>query len=177
MKRNFKEQLTDIRAFVFDVDGVFTNSLITLNPDGQMIRQFNVKDGLAVVRAVAKKYPIAIISGGKGTQVEERMKGLGIEHLYLACQSKIDALYDFSRTVEIPVSAMLYCGDDYPDIESMRTVALSVAPADAADAVREIADYTSLFAGGNGVVRDVIEQVLRSRGDWFDVDKESIKAH
>lgn len=177
MKRNFKERLTDIQAFVFDVDGVFTNSLITLTLDGQIIRQFNVKDGLAVVRAVAKKYPIAIISGGKGTQVEDRMKGLGIEHLYLDCRSKIDALYDFSTKVGIPVSAMLYCGDDYPDVEPMRAVALSVAPSDAADAVREIADYTSLFSGGSGVVRDVIEQVLRSRGDWFDIDAEKIKAH
>lgn len=176
MKRNFKEKLTDIRAFVFDVDGVFTNSLITLTPDGQMIRQFNVKDGLGVVRAVAKKYPIAIISGGCGKQVEQRMQGLGIEHLYLSCESKIDALYDFSRKVEIPVSAMLYVGDDYPDIEPMNAVRLSIAPSDAADAVRSIADYTSLFAGGAGVIRDAIEQVLRSRGDWFEID-ESIKAH
>lgn len=176
MKRNFKEKLTDIRAFAFDVDGVFTNSLITITPDGQMIRQFNVKDGLAVVRAVEKKYPIAIISGGRGQQVEQRMKGLGIEHLYLNCQSKIEALYDFSSKVGVPISQMMYVGDDYPDIEPMRAVALSIAPSDAADAVRGIADYTSLFAGGAGVIRDAIEQVMRARADWFEID-ESIKAH
>lgn len=177
MKRNFKEKLSDIKAFAFDVDGVFTNSLLTLMPDGQVLRQFNVKDGLAVVRAVETNYPIAIISGGGGNQVQQRMESLGIRHIYLNCKSKIEALNHFSQQVNLPLSAMLYAGDDYPDIEPMRAVNLAVAPADAVDSVRAIADYTSFFAGGTGVVRDVIEQVLRARGDWFDPDKEIITAH
>ncbi len=174
--RNFKEKLTDIKAFAFDVDGVFTNSLLTIMPDGQIIRQFNVKDGLAVVRAVKRGYPIAIISGGRGEQVRERMVDLGVEHIYLQSRSKIEDLADFMGKVGVEPHEVMFVGDDYPDIEPMQSVGLSIAPSDAADAVRQIASYTSLFNGGEGVVRDAIEQVLRAREDWFEVEN-SITPH
>lgn len=176
MIRNFKEKLTDIKAFAFDVDGVFTNSMLTIMPDGQIIRQFNVKDGLAVVRAIKKGYPIAIISGGRGEQVETRMKDLGVEHIYLQSCSKIDDLTDFATKVGVAFEHILFVGDDYPDIEPMQSVGLSVAPSDGADAVRSVASYVSSFGGGQGVVRDAIEQVLRANGDWFD-EKSAITPH
>ncbi len=168
--RNFKEKLTDIKAFAFDVDGVFTDSMLTILPSGEIIRQFNAKDSLAVVKAVEKGYPIAIISGGRGQQVKERMEELGIRDIYLLSRSKIGDLQDFMRKRELSLSEILYVGDDYPDIEVMQSVGLSIAPRDAADSVRSIASYTSLFEGGRGVVRDAIEQVLRARGDWFTPD-------
>lgn len=165
--RNFKEKLTDIRAFAFDVDGVFTDSMLTILPSGEIIRQFNAKDSMAVVHAVKKGYPIAIISGGRGQQVYDRMVELGIEHIYLLSSSKMDSLRDFAEKVDVELKEILFVGDDYPDIEPMQNVGLSIAPRDAADAVRQIASYTSLFEGGRGVVRDAIEQVLRAHGDWI----------
>ncbi len=176
MIRNFKEKLTDIKAFVFDVDGVFTNSMLTIMPDGQIIRQFNVKDGLAVVRAIKQGYKIGVISGGRGEQVQQRMTDLGIEHIYLCSRSKIGDLEDFASKVGVSYDQILFVGDDYPDIEPMQNVGLSIAPNDAADAVRQIASYVSLFKGGEGVVRDAIEQVLRANGDWFS-EIEDIKPH
>ncbi|MEG0724606.1 MAG: 3-deoxy-D-manno-octulosonate 8-phosphate phosphatase [Mucinivorans sp.] len=168
MDKNFKEILTDIRAFVFDVDGVFTNGQISIDADGNMLRSYNVKDGLAVVYALKKGYQIAIISGGKGAQLENRMRSLGIDHLYLQKDSKSESLLHFSQDVALPLSQMLYMGDDYPDLAPMSMVRLAVAPFDAADVVRQNAHYTSSFKGGQGCVRDIIEQVLRSQGDWFD---------
>ncbi len=174
--KNFKEKLTDIKAFAFDVDGVFTDSMLTILPGGQIIRQFNVKDGLAVVRAVKQGYPIAIISGGRGEQVRERMKDLGVEHIYLQSKCKLDDLKDFMAKVGVRAEEVLFVGDDYPDIEPMQSVGLSIAPRDAADAVRQIASYTSHFNGGQGVVRDTIEQVLRANGNWFEVE-DSVTPH
>lgn len=167
--KNFKEILTEIRAFAFDVDGVFTNGLITIDSAGNILRHYNVKDGLAVVRAIKKGYKIAIISGGKGKQLEDRMRALGIEDIYLSKDSKTESLLDFSSKSGVPLSQILYMGDDYPDLGPMGMVRLSVAPLDAVDIVRERAHYTSSFKGGEGCVRDVIEQVLRSRDDWFDL--------
>lgn len=168
MKRNFKEILSDVKAFVFDVDGVFTNNQVFINQHGDILRNYNVKDGLAVVRAREKGYPIAIISGGKGEQLKKRMEALGVEHIYLGQDRKLDALEEFSLLSEIPLENMVYMGDDYPDLEPMRAVALGVAPNDAADAVKNTAHYTSQFRGGEGCVRDIIEQVLRVHGDWFE---------
>lgn len=164
---NFKEEVARIKAFVFDVDGVFTDCTITISPDGEFLRQFNVKDGLAIVRAVGKGYPVAIISGGKGDQLHRRMSGLGIEHIYLGKDKKVESLEDFSLKCGVPLNEMIYMGDDYPDLAPMSMVRLAVAPADAADDVKASAHYVSAFNGGRGCVRDIVEQVLRARGDWF----------
>lgn len=164
---NFKEEVAKIRAFVFDVDGVFTDSRIIIDSAGAFLREYNVKDGLAVVKAVKQGYPIAIISGGKGDQLENRMRDLGIEHIYLGKDKKNDSLLHFSQQCGVPLSEMIYMGDDYPDIAPMRLVRLGVCPHDAASDVQAIAKYVSGFNGGCGAVRDIIEQVLRARGDWF----------
>lgn len=164
---NFKEEVARIRAFVFDVDGVFTDCRVMISNDGEILREYNVRDGLSVVRALEKGYPIAIISGSKGKQLQRRMESLGIKFIYLEKMSKVDSLKNFSDRAGIPLNEIVYMGDDYPDIEPMKMVRLGVAPADAADDVRAAAHYVSKFKGGEGCVRDVIEQVLRARGDWF----------
>ncbi|MCH5304934.1 MAG: 3-deoxy-D-manno-octulosonate 8-phosphate phosphatase [Rikenella sp.] len=165
---NFKEEIAKIRAFVFDVDGVFTDGRILLTPDGQFLREYSVRDGLAVVRAVERGYPIGIISGGHGEQLRQRMEGLGIRHIYTGKERKIDSLHHFSAACGVPLDEMIYMGDDYPDIEPMRAVHLATAPADADAAVKGTVHYVSPFEGGRGCVRDIIEQVLRVRGDWFE---------
>lgn len=164
---NFKEEVAQIRAFVFDVDGVFTDCKITITPDGEIIREFNVRDGLSVVRAIEKGYPIAIISGSRGKQLQRRMESLGIKYIYLEKMSKTDSLQNFADRSGIALNEIVYMGDDYPDIAPMQMVRLGVAPADAADDVRAVAQYVSKFKGGEGCVRDIIEQVLRAYGDWF----------
>lgn len=170
MKKNFKEHLEDIRAFVFDVDGVFTNCQVMITLEGDFLRTFNMKDGLAVVRAVEKNYPIAIISAGGGEQVKKRMKMLGVTHIYLKQHDKLDTLKKFSVEVGIPLSQISYMGDDYPDLNALKAVRLGVAPSDAIDDIKAAAAYTSAFKGGEGCVRDIIEQVLRARGDWFSAE-------
>lgn len=166
---NFKEEVAKIRAFVFDVDGVFTDGRILITPEGEFLREYSVRDGLAVVRAVQKGYPIGVISGGRGDQLRKRMEGLGIEHIYTGKDTKIESLHHFAGQCGVPLDEMIYMGDDYPDIEPMRAVRLSTAPADAADAVKGVVHYVSAFRGGRGCVRDIIEQVLRARGDWFEI--------
>ncbi|MFI3295278.1 MAG: HAD hydrolase family protein, partial [Rikenellaceae bacterium] len=93
---------------------------------------------------------------------------LGIKHIYLNRETKVAALEDFAHQVNIPLEKMVYMGDDFPDLAPMSMVRLGVAPSDAIDSIRAKAHYTSAFVGGNGCVRDIIEQVLRSRGDWFE---------
>ncbi len=167
---NFKEELTNIRAFVFDVDGVFTDARFLLSLEGEQLRMFNMRDGLAVVHAVRKGYTFGIISGGRGAQLKMRMEALGIEHLYFdKAFSKLESLHHFCEASGIPANQVLYMGDDYPDIPPMRAVRIAMAPADAIPDVKAAAHHTSSFKGGEGCVRDAIEQVLRARGDWFEV--------
>src|SRR6056297_3698579 len=95
MKKNFKEQLNNIKVFVFDVDGVFTNSTLYLLPGGELARQMNIRDGFAVKHAAEAGYPIGIITGGEDEPVRWRFNKLGITNIYLASSDKELDFADF----------------------------------------------------------------------------------
>ena len=65
-----------------------------------------------------------------------------------------------------PENEALYMGDDIPDVEAMQFVSLPCCPADAVIEVKEASKYISPFNGGRGCARDVMEKVLKLRGDW-----------
>lgn len=158
--------LKQIRAFVLDIDGVISSAISPLDPWGNPMRTANIKDGYAMQLAIQKGYLIAIISGGDSPSMRQRLERLGIQHIYMKVKDKGLQLQELSHLVQIPPSAMAYIGDDMPDLTAMRQVALPCAPADAANEVKQHARYVSLFKGGEGVVRDVIEQTLKAVGAW-----------
>lgn len=165
-KRNFKEIIADVEAFIFDVDGVMTDGKIIPIEGGDFIRNYYAKDGYALAYAVKHGCNICVISGGFGKNLESRMVRLGIEHNYLGCMDKIAALEDFASKTGVNLKNAIYMGDDIPDLECMRKVGIPVAPADACSEVLEEAMYVSEYNGGAGAVRDIIEQVLRVQGKW-----------
>lgn len=167
---NFKEQLHSTKAFAFDVDGVFSDSIVLLHPNGDLMRTMNIKDGYAVQLAVKKKYPVAIITGGFSESVKTRFLNLGVTDVYLKSQNKLNDLTDFCSKYNLKFDEVLYMGDDMPDYEVMKIVGFPVCPSDAAYEIQEISKYISSKKGGRGCVRDVIEQVLKLHGKWMDGD-------
>jgi len=165
---NFKERLKDIKAFVFDVDGVFSENMV-LHTDGELTRHMNVKDGFAVKTAVDKGFIIAIISGGNSESVRKRFRDLGVTDIYLASPNKLDDYKDFYMKYNLKPEQILYMGDDIPDYQVMKLSGLATCPADAVEEIQGIAHYISDKEGGKGCVRDVIEQVLRAQKRWFNL--------
>ncbi len=163
---NFKEAIAHAEAFVFDVDGVMTDGGIIPTADGDFIRRYNAKDGYALAYAVKLGYRICIITGGRGRMLERRLQMLGIRRYYTDCMDKIATLRSYLAEEGLDPQRVIYMGDDIPDLDCMREVGIPVCPADAASEVLETARYVSEFNGGAGAVRDIIEQVLRARGDW-----------
>lgn len=163
--------LTRIKAFVFDVDGVLSPSTIPLSESGVPTRMVNIKDGYALQLAIKHGYRIAIITGADSQAIRVRFEGLGITDIYLKASQKIPILKDWMTRNNLQQEEVVYVGDDIPDIEAMKAVGLAVAPADAADDVKEIAGYISPVNGGYGVGRDVVEQVMRANGDWMSSAK------
>ncbi len=163
---NFKEDIALTEAFVFDVDGVMTDGKIIPLADGDFIRCYNAKDGYALAYAKKLGYKICIISGGRGRTLEHRIQMLGITEYHLDCMDKVATLHNYFAREGINPANVIYMGDDIPDLECMRCVGIPVCPADAASEVIEASRYVSEFRGGEGAVRDIIEQVLRARGDW-----------
>ena len=166
MKKSYKEYLGQITTFVFDVDGVFTDGMLHVTTSGEMLRKMNVKDGYALKTALQKNYNICIISGGNNEGVRDRFKALGVKAVYLSAHHKQEPLNEYLKTNAIKSENVLYMGDDIPDIPPMKMVQLATCPQDAAPEVKAVSQYISHKNGGEGCVRDIIEQVLKVRGDW-----------
>lgn len=163
---NFKEDIARIEAMIFDVDGVMTDGRIIPTAEGDFIRCYNCKDGYALAYAIRHGYRICVITGGYGKILERRLRMLGMQDFYIDCMDKISTLREYMKKYNLNPENVLYMGDDIPDLECMREVGMPVCPADSAAEVIECSRYVSEFEGGRGAVRDIVEQVLRARGDW-----------
>lgn len=158
--------LQKIKGMAFDVDGVLSQPSIIVAED-QLLRTTNVKDGYALQLAAKMGLHLAIITGGRGKAITERYHALGFQDVYTSCKNKIDTLELWMRQYGLQCDEVLYMGDDIPDYQVMQQVGCSCSPADAAHEIKDISTYVSPVAGGQGCVRDVVEQVLRAQGLWM----------
>lgn len=159
--------LKKIRAFALDVDGVLSPSTIPMSAEGEPMRMVNIKDGYAIQLAAKYGYNIAIITGGKGDGLRKRYEALGVKDIFMGCAKKLPVLEAWMAENDIEPEAVAYMGDDIPDLQALRHVGLPVAPYDACAEVRLTARYISPFSGGYGCVRDLIEQVMKAKGEWM----------
>lgn len=159
--------LTKIKAFAFDIDGVLSPNTIFLHPCGEPMRGVNIKDGYALQLAVKHNYNIAIITGGNTNAVRIRYTNLGITDIHMSAAIKIDYYKEFRNKYELNDEEVLFMGDDIPDLEVLKACGLPCCPADAAPEVKEICTYVSPYNGGYGCARDVIEQVMKVQGNWL----------
>ena len=166
MEKSYKEIMPQITTFIFDIDGVLTNGVVTIFPDGEMVRNMNIKDGYALKTAVKSGYNVCIISGGTNEAVRKRFEVLGITNVYLGAHNKIDQFNEYINLNNIKPEHILYMGDDIPDYPVMAEVGLPCCPKDAVPEIKNISAYISHKKGGAGCVRDVIEQVLKVQGKW-----------
>lgn len=166
MPKSYKVYLKDIRVFVFDVDGVLTDGSVLITSQGEQLRKMSISDGYALKSALQKGYYVCAISGGNNPGVKERLRDLGVTDIYLNIRHKGDQLQEYLEINGLDPDTVMYMGDDIPDIPAMQQVALPACPQNAAPEVKEISRYVSHKSGGEGCVRDIIEQVLKVRGDW-----------
>lgn len=163
----FKEELKNIRAFIFDVDGVLSLDTTPLNEFGDPMRTANVKDGFAIRNAIVLGFPVAVITGGNVERVRLRHEKLGVKYYYEGVRDKVECLNDFIAKTGIEAENMLFMGDDLVDYNIMLKVGVPVCPKDAVPEIKAISKYVSHKKGGKGCVRDVIEQTLRAQNRWF----------
>lgn len=159
--------LTKIKAVIFDVDGVLSKETITQDNDGNPMRTVNIKDGYAIQHAVKSGLLIAIITGAKTEAVRKRYESLGVKEVHIGAKVKISIYKDLLDKYNIKDEEIIYVGDDIPDYEIMKHCGLPCCPADAAPEIKSISKYISHKNGGEGCGRDILEQVLKSKGLWM----------
>jgi 3-deoxy-D-manno-octulosonate 8-phosphate phosphatase (KDO 8-P phosphatase) len=156
----------DITTFIFDVDGVFTNSEVIVMENGDLVRTMNTRDGQAVKYALEAGYKVAIITKGFSIGVRKRFELLGIKHIFDRLADKAETYSAFKKQLALSDAEILYMGDDIPDIVILKQAGIAACPGDAVPEVIDNADFVSAVNGGKGCVRDVIERVMKIQGKW-----------
>jgi len=164
---DYRERLKNIRQFIFDYDGVLSDGKIIFSDDGQQMRNGHVRDGYAIQLAQKLGLSVALISGANTPGMQHRCKLLNIEDIFLGIHNKIEIYEQFKKDRNLTDEVILYMGDDIPDFQIMKKAGIACCPADAAKDILNISHYISYLKGGEGCVRDVIEQVLRAQEKWL----------
>ena len=153
-----------IELIVLDVDGTMTDSHITYSEDGDEIKSFNVKDGLAIAswRKLGKQ--VAIITGRSSSIVARRAKELRIEHFYQGIHNKKEVLEDLLQKLDLTMDNVAAIGDDLNDLQMLRSAKISFVPRDASAYVDKIATVILSKKGGDGAVREMIEHLIIKEG-------------
>jgi 3-deoxy-D-manno-octulosonate 8-phosphate phosphatase (KDO 8-P phosphatase) len=155
-----------IKLLLFDVDGVLTDGTILVHADGSESKQFNIKDGAAIVWAQRAGLKIGLLSARNADATAIRAAQLGITRVVQGAADKLAGYEQILRDEALTDDQVGYMGDDLQDLPVLRRAGFSAAPADAAAEVRGAVQWVSANGGGHGAVRECIEHVLRAQGAW-----------
>jgi len=156
----------DIRLLVLDVDGVLTDGGIHIDDRGVETKRFHVRDGAGVRMWRGLGHEVAIITGRTSGSLRHRAAEMGIELVYQGISDKESALLAVCEMIEIEPGEAAVIGDDLPDMTMLSVCGYPIAVGDACPEVREIAEFVTVRPGGHGAVREAIEHLLKSRGQW-----------
>jgi 3-deoxy-D-manno-octulosonate 8-phosphate phosphatase (KDO 8-P phosphatase) len=163
---------SDIRLIVSDVDGVWTDGRIVYTGPQRETKEFHVRDGLAVKLAQKVGIVVALVTSRRSEALERRARELGIVELRQGAASKLEETERLAMKLGLDLNQVLYVGDDLPDLAPMARAGISAAPADAAPEVLSAAMWKLERRGGEGAFRDLVERLLRERGDWEPLVQE-----
>lgn len=161
-----------IRLIVSDVDGVWTDGKIIYSGEQRETKEFHVRDGLGAKLAQKAGIPIALLTSRRSQALERRARELGIVEVHQGAANKMEECARLVRRLELRFDQVLYVGDDLPDLAPMRAAGISAAPADAAAEVLAAANWKLVACGGAGAFRELVERLLRERGEWDAMVRE-----
>jgi 3-deoxy-D-manno-octulosonate 8-phosphate phosphatase (KDO 8-P phosphatase) len=163
-----------IRLLLTDVDGVLTDGGVYYGDTGEVMKRFNIRDGMAVERLRAVGVDVGIITGERSKSVVRRAEKLGIEILHLYCKDKPAALRVICEQEGYTPDEIAYIGDDVNDVDVMGLVALAAAPGDALPQAVAVAHYVCRLFGGQGAFREFAELIIAAKQPGAD-DKEHLE--
>jgi 3-deoxy-D-manno-octulosonate 8-phosphate phosphatase (KDO 8-P phosphatase) len=158
----------NVRLVLFDVDGVLTDGSLLFNNDGEFLKSFNVRDGVAI--GLLRRYGIAsgILSGRSSPPLTRRATELGFDVVVTGRSDKLSAYEAIKQERGLRDEQIVYVGDDVIDLPVMLRAGLAFAPLDAHVLALRHADHVTRARGGRGVAREVAESVLLADGMTLD---------
>ena len=165
------KKLKNIEILILDIDGVLTDGGLWFDCSGNVLKRFDVKDGLGLTLLQEIGMEIVLISGGDSKSVEARASQLGIKHCFFGIKNKYQILKEFQIKRSIPIKKCAYIGDDINDIVVRPLVSLLFTPFNASQSLKSISDFRLQNCGGFGAVRELAERILISKGLWNKYSK------
>ena len=166
-----KTPLAELQLLVLDVDGVLTDGGLWLDPQGQLQKRFDVRDGLGLRLLQKAGLQLAFLSGGRGGATEARAHQLDIQHCLVGIKDKPPALTHLQQQLEVRQEHTAFLGDDLNDLAVRNSVGLLIATDDACTPLKRQADAVLERRGGHGAVRELAERILQARGDWAPLQR------
>ena len=168
-------KLKQTKLLILDVDGVLTGGELFIGSDGEILKKFNVKDGLGIKLLQGVGIEIVFMSGGCGGSTEKRAKQLGIKTCLVDVKDKHRELKNLQQKMKVTKSNTIYVGDDINDLVVKPLVNLLFAPSNASKSLLKKVDMELSHSGGEGAIRELAEKILISKGIWSDISENGWK--
>lgn len=177
MNEEQSSSLSDIRLVAFDVDGVLTDGRLYYGPEGESLKVFHVRDGVALKVLPDVGIEVAVVSAKDSPALRARLSDLGVQHAFVGCHDKLHRLQALSDELGLAPHQVAFVGDDLVDLKVMDWCGCGLAPADAYSLVLERADRVLTVSGGQGVARCVADLILNAQGLYDQAYSLAADAH
>ncbi len=151
--------IPEIKIFLTDCDGCLTDGGMYYSEFGDELKKFNTRDGMGF--AILKKRGIitGIVTSEEVDLNRRRAKKLDLDILETGCKDKLAVVKKICEDRGISLNNVCYIGDDINDIDIMKSVGYGCCPKDAIPEVKLVADYITMANGGEGVIREIVDQI------------------
>ncbi len=156
-----KKPIPEIKMFLTDCDGCLTDGGMYYSEHGDELKKFNTRDGMGFALLRSKGIITGIVTSESVDLNRRRAEKLKLDVLEVGCKDKAFAVKNLCEKYHIALENVAYVGDDINDIDVIKMVGLGCAPADAMPQVKKAADYVTNVNGGEGVIREVVEIMIR----------------
>ena len=170
MKNITPERWKKIRASVLDIDGILTDGRIGYGTGSpEEIKFFHVRDGHGIKLAMRAGVMVGVLSGRKSAANARRAEELGFNFVYENKKDKLTAFNELLVEQNLTAEECLYMGDDVVDLPVMRLAGIAATVADAPVYMDAGADFRTQHNGGQGAIREVVDELLMQSGKWAAV--------
>lgn len=156
-----KKQSERITHLILDVDGVFTDGCIYYGADGEMMKKFDMRDGMGL--EILRQYgvEVMVMTSEDSQIVASRMKKLKIKDVYLGVKDKYSLLSRIVTDRKLSFSNIAYIGDDVNDMANICAAGWSFTPANATQPIKNHADVILQNNSADGAIREATEFIIK----------------
>ncbi|MCJ7588573.1 MAG: HAD hydrolase family protein [Candidatus Aminicenantes bacterium] len=166
---SLRKKARSIKLILMDVDGTLTDGTLSVLPDGEEVKAYNVRDGMGILMAGKAGIDVGVITGKTSRSLDHRSSKLHLAEIHQGVADKGKVLAEILERRKLAAEEVAYIGDDLGDLDVIRAVGLAAAVEDAHPLVRRHSDYICRLPGGRGAVREFIEFIIKSQGKWKTV--------